>query len=167
MLRRFFPTATDVATFALCFTFGRQVGTHVRLHTVEGPSMLPTLVPGEVFVALPARFLAPDAYLGRIVTFASSGTVMCKRVKGVFYGGSGRTGDAAGVERAGFLVGGAGVDGAVTANGAVVSVWAQGDNAAQSHDSRDFGPVPAGAVRDVAVAVVWPLGAARMLPRGA
>lgn len=33
-------------------------------------------------------------------------------------------------------------------------VWIEGDNAARSHDSRDFGPVPFGLIRGKAVCKV-------------
>ena len=44
-------------------------------------------------------------------------------------------------------------------------VWIEGDNAAVSRDSREFGAVPAGLVRACVAAVVWPPGQARLVER--
>lgn len=44
-------------------------------------------------------------------------------------------------------------------------VWVEGDNAAVSRDSREFGAVPAGLVRARVAAVVWPPSQARLVER--
>lgn len=42
-------------------------------------------------------------------------------------------------------------------------VWVEGDNPANSLDSREFGPIPLGLIRSRAVIRLWPLSEMRML----
>lgn len=44
-------------------------------------------------------------------------------------------------------------------------VWLAGDNPAQSHDSRQFGPVPIAMVESRVVAIAWPPARAGEVPR--
>ena len=154
------PVHRDVGLVAASFVGGRWIGSKMMsLHTVEGPSMLPTIEPGDRLVSVPvdgwlARVCcsSPASGLPRansvVVIATGSGSMHCKRA--VAFAGDGPT-----------VAWPEGEPRAATTEEPYV--WLLGDNASQSHDSRDYGGVPLGAVRGVCLAVVWPPHRVRLL----
>lgn len=137
---------SGVGTFLACFVLGRLGGSCIGFRTVEGPSMAPTLIPGEVMLTLgfdtaPARLLIASNLLhleGRVLTAAvGQGTTFCKRAYPVPPSALCEVDEA--------------------------SVWLLGDNRDASFDSRDIGPVPLACLRDIGLAVVWPPSHVRLL----
>ncbi|KAF7306656.1 hypothetical protein MIND_00457200 [Mycena indigotica] len=112
--------------------------------TMSGPSMLPTLAAdGEV--GLEDRWSVrrnPDTVKrGDIITVRSPldpRRVLCKRVTGL-------AGDIVSLDPSG--------EGILIPPG---HMWIEGDNPANSRDSRNFGPVPMGLIEGRLVARIWP-----------
>lgn len=165
-------TAYDAAVFGAFFTFGLQFGWHIGgLARVEGPSMLPLLEEGDKLltmkwkllynyhkyfghrfgekkvISVPAEDgsgsarrmvrlgpLTPIEWLqNRVITcHVKSDMTVCKRV----------------------LAGEKMLDEDRATRGA--NVWIEGDNKAQSMDSRDYGSVPVSAIDGAVLAIVWP-----------
>ena len=136
--------------------------------------MLPTLnARGDVVLLFPGPVRAGALRLGDIVVARSPVNprhTVCKRVAGLPGGRVDPWAAAAGL-------GGGGRHAArappITSSSASTSipipaghVWLQGDNAANSTDSRAYGPVPLALVRGVVVWRVWPPGRAGRVDGG-
>ncbi|KAI0080236.1 LexA/Signal peptidase [Panus rudis PR-1116 ss-1] len=118
------------------------------IHTVYGPSMVPTMsVTGEWVIE--NRMVSPESLSrGDLVTFISPqdpARLACKRVIGL-------PGDVICVDPTGQYA--PSTEHVLVPRG---HVWVMGDNAAQSRDSRTYGPLPMGLIRGRLVARIWPL----------
>jgi hypothetical protein len=145
--QRWGPSWSDVAVFAACFAAGRQLGQAAALRTVDGPSMLPLFRPGDVLLGVSLPVAAACGGVGaagrgswlegRVVCAAlRHDFTVCKRCVAC---GTDVFGDA--VARL------------------------EGDNAAESQDSRSYGAVPMPVLEHVIVAVVWPPSRAALVRR--
>ena len=114
---------------AAAFAFTRYRPARVA---IEGVSMAPTLLPGDwVLVVSPQRFERDDVVV--VEHPQRAGYEIVKRLIGV-------PGDE--------------IDGRVLADD---EYWVEGDFAQRSTDSREFGPVPRGALKAKAVLIYWPM----------
>jgi hypothetical protein len=130
--------------FASCFAMGRLLGTSFMISQAAGSSMMPTVVSGDVMVVVPVGGLIHRLWLGtditnlrgRVITAAlGDGIAVCKRIESI-----------------------------TPSEGPEPNMWVLGDNPPASQDSRDYGHLPFSAVRGIAVGVVWPPAAVRLLP---
>lgn len=126
------------------------------LQRVEGPSMLPSLWPGDLLLTVPTRLLRPRT--GDVVVADLLGRRVTKRVAGC-------VGDRVELRDGHLLVDGdwwdvpdaVRVDEDVALAPAAGDVVLLGDHRARSTDARAAGPVPIGSVRRVALVRVRPL----------
>jgi len=134
----------------------------VQVGLVNHNSMFPTLEPGERIVinVLSPRYRLPER--GEIVVFVDPRGIedlLVKRVVGL-------PGDTVEIRGGVLIVNGEPFPEAPTVQpqaedrGPVVvpegSLYVMGDNRPVSLDSRDFGPIPAGSVKGIAVLRLWP-----------
>jgi mitochondrial inner membrane protease subunit 1 len=119
--------------------------------------MLPTLnARGDVVLLAPGPVRRRDIAVGDVVVARSPVNprhVVCKRVLGL-PGGAVDPGAMPGVPHARSSHGSSAAASIPIPPG---HVWLQGDNAANSTDSRAYGPVPYALLRGRVVARVWPL----------
>lgn len=107
---------------------------------IEGPSMAPTLLPGDwVLVMTPRRYHAGDVVV--VEHPGRPGYEMVKRLRAV-------PGDVVGERRLG-----------------LDEFWVEGDFERASTDSRHFGPVSRDELRAKAMLVYWPARRRRVLRR--
>lgn len=140
-----------------------------------GPSMLPTLgAAGDVVLMWPTASGLIKPQLGDVVICSSPTdptSTVCKRVTGL-------PGDVVRYRRLpgmpSRLPGSGGSDGYASYSRDSTEVvaqvprgqcWLQGDNAADSCDSRYYGPVPLSLVRGVVFLKLWPLGSSGAISR--
>ena len=126
-----------VVLFVLAAAYGFRRWRPFRVE-VSGPSMRPTLEPGDWAIAIALGRVRP----GDIVVVEHPerpGFEMVKRVLSV--------------------PGGHAPDGSDLVDG----VWVEGDDPSSSTDSRSFGPVPANLVRGRVALVWWPPGRIRVV----
>ena len=105
---------------------------------IEGGSMAPTLAPGDQAIAVPLR----RPKVGDVVVVEHPGRPGYEMVKRLVEGPGGRVGDRT-----------MGPD----------EWWIEGDLAAASTDSRQFGPVRRDALKATLVLVYWPKDRRRRL----
>jgi signal peptidase I len=131
------------AQFVGCFAIGRLLGTSIMVSQASGSSMRPTIMSGDVMVVLPVGGWIHHLWLGsqldklngRVVTAAiGDGIAVCKRIASIN-----------------------------SRPHAEPHLWVLGDNPPASQDSRDYGEIPFSCVRGVAVGIVWPPSAVRLL----
>ncbi|THU94839.1 LexA/Signal peptidase [Dendrothele bispora CBS 962.96] len=134
--------------FCAIHLFTEYVG---RPSTMAGPSMLPTLATyGEIVIEdrITYRLNPSSLSRGDLVTLKSPvnpSHIICKRVIGL-------PGDIVCVDPTG--------NKAPSSEHVVIPkghIWISGDNAANSRDSRDYGPVPISLIQARLYARVWPL----------
>ncbi|HUT76555.1 MAG TPA: signal peptidase I, partial [Polyangia bacterium] len=152
----------------------------VETAIVDGPSMQPTLRTGDRVLIL--KFLSPERYDIVVLKDPESGGTDIKRIVGL-------PGETVAIIPTILALGSHEVqigsqlyidrepyeepyaDSVMPAALPPVKIpkgsyFAMGDNRDDSTDSRRYGPVPGGSMRGVGVAVIFPLGRMRVLPRG-
>jgi len=152
----------------------------VETAIVDGPSMQPTLRTGDRVLIL--KFLSPERYDIVVLKDPESGGTDIKRIVGLPGETVSMVPQLVSIGSREALIGSqlyidrepyeepyadsvmpAGLPPVKIPKG---SYFAMGDNRDDSTDSRRYGPVPGGSMRGVGVAVIFPLGRMRVLPRG-
>lgn len=142
----------------------------VESFVVEGPSMEPTLYPGERLLVAKFVYYFRPPKRGDVIVFKPPKNTDKDYVKRIIAVG----GDTVQLKQGYVYVNGERLDepyvrfrSNTTTPPIQVpegTVWVLGDNRPDSEDSRDFGEVPVSSIRGEAILIWWPLSAAAVLP---